>query len=203
MGLKFDGDYLLSLANSPWVGKIPWRRKWQPTAVFLPGKSGGFRSLVGYSPWGRKESDRTEQLHFDNVKHPTSSSPSHVRISRFSSLRFSLSLIIDRMFLVLTSEPWLWVNDCCSNKDTELIQVNMLLIHITWEDRIYISIDSWAQNSQFAFCNWGSGCSLPFFFFLTKVQHLSRTKFIDYLLSGLLLTSVCLSECLIFVSLSY
>ena len=37
-----------------------WRRKWQPTPVFLPGKSHGRRSLVGYSPWGRKESDTTE-----------------------------------------------------------------------------------------------------------------------------------------------
>ena len=41
-----------------------WRRKWQPTPVFLPGKSHGQRNLVGYSPWGRKESDTTEQLHF-------------------------------------------------------------------------------------------------------------------------------------------
>ena len=40
----------------PWVGKIPWRRKWQSTPVLLPGKSDGQRSLVGYSPWGRKES---------------------------------------------------------------------------------------------------------------------------------------------------
>ena len=40
-----------------------WRRKWQPTPVFLPGKSHGWRSLVGYSPWGHKESDTTERLH--------------------------------------------------------------------------------------------------------------------------------------------
>ena len=36
------------------VGKIPWRRKWQPTPVFLPGKAHGQRSLVGSSPWGHK-----------------------------------------------------------------------------------------------------------------------------------------------------
>ena len=36
----------------PWVGKIPWRRKWQPTPVLLPGESYGGRSLVGYSPTG-------------------------------------------------------------------------------------------------------------------------------------------------------
>ena len=44
----------------PWVRKIPWRRKWQPTPVFLPGKFHGQRSLVGYSPRGHKESDTTE-----------------------------------------------------------------------------------------------------------------------------------------------
>ena len=41
-----------------------WRRKWQPTPVFLPGKSHGQRSLVGYSPRGRKELDITERHHF-------------------------------------------------------------------------------------------------------------------------------------------
>ena len=41
-----------------------WRRQWHPTPVLLPGKSQGWRSLVGYSPWGREESDTTEQLHF-------------------------------------------------------------------------------------------------------------------------------------------
>ena len=48
----------------PWVGKIPWRRKWQPTPVLWPGKSHGRRSLVGYCPWGHKDSDRIERLHF-------------------------------------------------------------------------------------------------------------------------------------------
>ena len=50
MRLRFD----------PSVGKIPWRRAWQPTPVFLPGESHGQRSLVGYSPRGHKESDTTE-----------------------------------------------------------------------------------------------------------------------------------------------
>ena len=45
-------------------GKISWRRKWQPTPVFFPGKSHGRRSLAGYSPGGCKELDRTERLHF-------------------------------------------------------------------------------------------------------------------------------------------
>ena len=46
----------------PWVGKIPWRREWLPTPVFLPGGLHGQRNLTGYSPWGHKESDTTEQL---------------------------------------------------------------------------------------------------------------------------------------------
>ena len=46
----------------PWVGKIPWRRAWQPTLVVLPGESNGQRSLEGYSPWGRKESDMPKRL---------------------------------------------------------------------------------------------------------------------------------------------
>ena len=45
-----------------WVGKIPWRRKWQPIPVFLSGESHGQRSLAGYSPWGCKESGMTERL---------------------------------------------------------------------------------------------------------------------------------------------
>ena len=46
----------------PWVGKIPWRREWQPIPVFLPGQFHGQRILVGYSPWSRKESDMPERL---------------------------------------------------------------------------------------------------------------------------------------------
>ena len=49
---------------SPWVGKISWRKKWQPTPVLLPGKLHGWRSPIGYSLWGRKESDTTMRLHF-------------------------------------------------------------------------------------------------------------------------------------------
>ena len=51
-----------------WVAKIPWRRKWHPTPALLPGKSHGWRSLIGYSPWGCKESDTTERLHFYFIK---------------------------------------------------------------------------------------------------------------------------------------
>ena len=50
----------MRLGFNPWVGKVPWRRKWRLTPVVLPGESHGRRSLVGYSPGGRKELDMTE-----------------------------------------------------------------------------------------------------------------------------------------------
>ena len=60
--LYFDCD-AINVTRRP--GFDPWRRKWQPTPVLLLGKSHGWRSLVGYSPCGRKESDTTEWLHFN------------------------------------------------------------------------------------------------------------------------------------------
>ena len=52
----------------PWVGKIPWRRAWKPTPVFLPGESHGQRSLVGCSPWGHTETDMTERLSTHSIR---------------------------------------------------------------------------------------------------------------------------------------
>ena len=51
---QFQFLSLVAQQLDPWVGKIPWRRKWQPTAMFLPGKFHGQRSLEGHSPWGHK-----------------------------------------------------------------------------------------------------------------------------------------------------
>ena len=53
------GD-IRDMGSTPELGRFPWRKAWQPTPVFLPGESHGQRSLVGYSPWGRKELGMTE-----------------------------------------------------------------------------------------------------------------------------------------------
>ena len=74
---------------NPWVGKIPWRRKWQSTPVPLPGKSHGQRSLTGYSPWGRKESDTTERLHF----HPDFTPISLVSYLTFICVTYDYKLV--------------------------------------------------------------------------------------------------------------
>ena len=57
------GDNRDIVGLDPWGGKIPWKRKWQPAPVLLPGKFHRQRILVGYSPWGHKESDMTEYTH--------------------------------------------------------------------------------------------------------------------------------------------
>ena len=66
------------------VGKIPWRRKWQSTPGLLPGKSHGQRSLVGYSPRGRKESDTTERLHFTSLHDGLFATPWSIQFMEFS-----------------------------------------------------------------------------------------------------------------------
>ena len=52
-----DGKESACSAGDPGsiLGKVPWRREWQPTAVFLPGESHGQGSLAGYSPWGQSQ----------------------------------------------------------------------------------------------------------------------------------------------------
>ena len=61
---QFHSFFMVEQYFIVYIRKIPWRRKWQPTPVLLPGKSHGQRSLANYSPWDRKESDTTERLHF-------------------------------------------------------------------------------------------------------------------------------------------
>ena len=62
------GDSRDACGFDPWVGKIPWRRKWQPTPVFLPEESHGQKSLVVYSPWGCKETRLSDWVHMRREK---------------------------------------------------------------------------------------------------------------------------------------
>ena len=72
---------------NPWVEKIPWNRKWQPTPVFLPGKFHGQRSLAGYSPWDHKELDMTEKL--NTARH--SQNGKNEDITQYKTLQKSLA----------------------------------------------------------------------------------------------------------------
>ena len=81
---------------APWIGKIPWRRKWWPTSVFFPGKSHEQRSPVGYSPWGCKKSDTTDQ--------PNTHTHTHTIILSHVSI-FSSVQSLSRVWLFAT--PWI------------------------------------------------------------------------------------------------
>ena len=80
---------ILGSLQGKWVPpfKGTWRRKWQPTPVFLPGQSHGQRTLVGYSPWGRQESDMTEGLYNNNSQRQKGFKSLEVREYRTASLR--------------------------------------------------------------------------------------------------------------------
>ena len=78
---------------NPWVEKIPWRRKWQPAPVFLPGESHRQGRLVGYSPWGHRESDITE--HTTQVLRMQFSHEFHLLLSvREGDIRVSLRFLL-------------------------------------------------------------------------------------------------------------
>ena len=77
----------------PGVGKIPWRREWQPSPIFLPGKFHGQRSLVSFSPWSCKEWDMTEQLTqthiigYSNIKEKSYSIRNNRRTKMFAAAK--------------------------------------------------------------------------------------------------------------------
>jgi len=95
---------------NPWVGKIPWRRAWQPTPGFLLGESHGQGSLAGYSPWGQRESDTTEA-----TWHSTVSQESVINIHTFPSLS-----LLTHTGTQTHTQPWtrVW---CSKNWKTALV----------------------------------------------------------------------------------
>ena len=115
---------------NPWVGEIPWRKKWQPTPVFLPGKSHGWRSLAGYSPKGHHKSVATESTH-------THTTPFFQWVSgSFSKdiARFTEIFTDSASFMCPTSEPSL-------GKDTSKV----------WDipnEPVYETIKSWTQRTD-------------------------------------------------------
>ena len=79
---------------------MPWKRKWPPTSVFLPGEFCGQRSLEGYSPWGGKESDMTEGLHTHTHTH------THTLCSKDDSLLILPQPLHSSRIVCLTADLW-------------------------------------------------------------------------------------------------
>ena len=71
---------------NPWVRRIPWSRKWQPTPIFLPGKSHRQTSLVGYRPSGCKESDTTKRICTRKHTHTHTHTHTHRRLEACSDI---------------------------------------------------------------------------------------------------------------------
>ena len=84
----------------PWVGKIPWRRAWQPTPAFLPEESHGQRSLVGYSPWGGLESDTMEENSTPTSIHQTGIYNPHSLLSRLLDFPWIISFPLKHAFII-------------------------------------------------------------------------------------------------------
>ena len=125
----------LSTVREARVGKIPWRRKWQSTPVLLPGKSHGQRSLVGYSLWGRKESDMTERLHFQLLRQEALIS--HISASLEVSCLGSYSF---KAFLVATQQVLLGVN-----LGNILLEAKILLVLLSQVTYLYSTDIFWRQ----------------------------------------------------------
>ena len=65
--LPANGGDVRFVGLIPGLGRFPWRKAWQPTLVFLPREFHGQRDLAGYSPWGRSESDTTEETYHEGI----------------------------------------------------------------------------------------------------------------------------------------
>ena len=110
------------LRFNPWVRKIPWRRAWQPTPVFLPGESHGQRSLAGYSPQGRRVRHNRSDLVCTQVRHEADWTLDQKRKTNKKTTKDSLGTIWDNstwilcslillVFLKSFSPSWLWTQD--------------------------------------------------------------------------------------------
>ena len=109
----------LTTSNLPWFMEL----KWQPTPVLLPGKSHGQRSLIGYSPWGHKELDMTEWLHF---------------LSLFMDLTFQVQMqYCSLQHWTLLPSPITSTTGCCFCFGSFWLQNNFLELFLHWPPVAY------------------------------------------------------------------
>ena len=149
------------LVPLPWVGKIPWRRKWQPTSVFLPGEFHGPRSLVGYSPWGRKKTRLSDFTQFSYQERnqqrvkagaQTTGPPENIQSSNFkqdTAMNFSQTAEYSRVY-ILDVHGTNRQNTCAPTtqfKKKEIVKLWKPSIHRREEPRSWI----WCQSLAFFF----------------------------------------------------
>ena len=97
---------------SHWIGKVPWRSKWQPSAVFLPGEFNGQRSLMGYSPRGRREADTSYQLNHHHIQKMSLSHKKGTHVNQLNWGRWTSSLLcrmkLEREKQILYINAYVW-----------------------------------------------------------------------------------------------
>ena len=107
---------------NPRVEKVPWRRKWQPTPGFLPGKPHGQRNLVGYSPRGHKESDAAEQPNNNTLRNLWAGGILYLTLTRYVNLSFIIWL---RFTFRRKGLPWI-AEKGSQRRDLPLIPLHCL-----------------------------------------------------------------------------
>ena len=127
-----------------WVGKIPWRRKWQPTTVLLPGESHGGRSRVGYSPWGRKELDTTERLHSLSLSH---------WFMWVSSMWTKVSLLFNRSSCLVLGILIKWCRNRGTLRSTHGNRGRTYIARVTYR-LDFLSDKTWAMFSAWSLLNY-------------------------------------------------
>ena len=133
-------------AFHPWVRKIPWRRAWQPTPVFLPGESHGQRSLVGYSTRGCKESDTSESTHACMLHWaPLHSVPPNGEFNDFAIWAHLWCNILPAEFVALSWAPGLEENPVpfCSILHTVIFNSLWVYVLAACLSMIYYRSKSW------------------------------------------------------------
>ena len=144
---------LWNLVVNIWLVQY-WRRKCQPTPVLLPGKFHGWRSLVGYSPWGRKESDTTERLHF----HFSFSciGEGHGNPLQYSCLENPRDRGAWWAAVSGVTESWTWLKRLSSSSSTILANSSWAPCQARWAIWSCLTIASWGRYCFYLCGRWGN-----------------------------------------------
>ena len=136
---------------------MPWRRKWQPTSVFLPGKfRHGQRSLVGYSPWDHKESDMTEwlTLHFQGNKPKWGEDLENKSLKLGLYSYFNLQLLNSVISI--------------SRERITMVLCDKLLFKVSWQISSQLELSVWKRERKKS-CMWQPKSDISDICFLTAL----------------------------------
>ena len=124
---------------NPWVGKIPWRREWQPTPVFLLGESHKQRSLVGCSPRGHKELDTTEQLsNNSSVRYGSAFMFSWSLLNNAHTHRFEMAYLTPPAQMMMLGNIFLMF---CSSVFSVYSWASIILFRLLYLQELFVSTD--------------------------------------------------------------